>query len=139
MLRATFDTNVHVSALNYKGPPAQLLELAAIGAFRLQLSPAILDETARVLAEDFRWTLSDIQEARIMLQTISQYVNPRVVLDVVKRDPDDNRILECSQASRSDYIVTKDKDLLDLKVYAGAGIIKPHQFLTLVKQHAYER
>jgi predicted nucleic acid-binding protein len=62
-----------------------------------------------------------------------------VVLDVVKRDPEDNRILECSQASGSDYIVTKDKDLLDLKVYAGARIIKPHPFLSLVKQHVYER
>ncbi|MBV9678019.1 MAG: hypothetical protein JO185_16905 [Acidobacteriaceae bacterium] len=37
----------------------------------------------------------------------------------------------CSQAERSDYIVTKDKHLLDLNIYAGARIIKPHEFLSV--------
>jgi putative PIN family toxin of toxin-antitoxin system len=137
-LRATFDTNVHVSALNYEGPPAQLLALAALGAFQLQLSDAILDEISRVLLEYFNWNSADIQDARTMLQTISQHVHPHIILNVVERDPDDNHILECSQASRSDYIVTKDKHLLDLKIYAGARIIKPHEFLCIMQQHAQE-
>ena len=132
-MRSTFDTNVYVSALNYQGPPARLLELAALGIFHLQLSSAILDETSRVLIEDFHWPVDDVQQANAVLWSISQWVTPHVELDVVKRDPDDNRILECSQASQSDYIVTKDKDLLDLKHYAGARIIKPDQFLALVQ------
>ena len=135
--RATFDTNVHVSALNYEGPPVQLLALAAIGAFRLQLSKAILDETSRLLLEYFHWHPDD-EEARTMLQAISQHVDPHVILTVVERDPDDNHILECSQASRSDYIVTKDKHLLDLKIYAGARIIKPHEFLMIVQERMQE-
>lgn len=75
-----------------------------------------------------------IEEIRTLLSGISQRVTPHVELDVVKRDPDDNRILECSLASRSDYIVTSDKDLLDLKQYGGAGIIKPIEFLALLRQ-----
>ena len=136
--RATFDTNVHVSALHYHGPPAQLLALAAIGALHLQLSKAILDETSRVLLEYFHWHPADVQDARMMLQAISHHVEPHVILDVVERDPDDNHILERAQASRSDYIVTKDKHLLDLKVYAGARIIKPHEFLGILQQRAQE-
>jgi uncharacterized protein len=54
-------------------------------------------------------------------------------LDVVKEDPEDNRILECAQASRSDFLVTGDKDMLRLRQYAGTRILKPAEFLQLVE------
>lgn len=71
-----------------------------------------------------------------MLSAISQHAVPHVELDIVERDPDDNRILEYSQASKSDYIITGDKDLLELKTYAGAAIIKPGEFLAMYHQQA---
>jgi signal transduction histidine kinase len=66
-VRVTFDSNVFVSALNYQGPPAVLLELAAVDAFRLQLSAEILDETMRILAKKFGWSAEDITEASAVL------------------------------------------------------------------------
>jgi len=104
-----------------------------VDAFRLQLSPEILDETMRILADKFRWPAQDITETRAVLSSISQRVIPHVQLDVVKHDPDDNRVLECAQSSGSDYIVTGDKDLLDLKHYAGARILRPVEFLALLQ------
>lgn len=136
MQRATFDTNVFVSALTHAGASARLLKLAEDLAFDLQLSQPILDETAEVLARDFGWTKERTDQARLVLSSISQRVLPHVELDVIERDPDDNRILECSQASKSDYIVTADKDLLDLKTYAGAAIVKPGEFLAVLQQRA---
>lgn len=135
-MRVTFDSNIFVSALNYAGPPARLLELAALDAFRLQLSREILDETARILAQKFRWPAQDVAEARSVLSSIAHHVVPHVQLDVVKRDPDDNRVLECAQASGSDYIVTGDKDLLELEKYAGARILRPGEFLSLLRYHS---
>ena len=132
-MRVTFDSNVFVSALNYQGPPARLLELAAVEAFHLQLSAEILDETIRILSSKFRWPVEDIMEARTVLSAVSQHVIPHVQLDVVKRDPDDNRVLECAQSSGSDYIVTGDKDLLDLKHHAGARILRPAELLMLLE------
>ncbi len=132
-MRVTLDSNVYVSALNFGGLPAELLELAAQGVFQIQLSPPILEETSRILREKFHWPIDDLMEARGTLQAISQRVIPHLWLKVC-RDPDDDRILECSQASRSDYIVTSDKDLLDLKQYAGARIVKPPDLLTLLVQ-----
>jgi putative PIN family toxin of toxin-antitoxin system len=110
------------------------LEVAAVDGFRLQISAEILDETTRILANKFRWPTQDIAEARDLLSSISQRVIPHVQLNVVDRDPDDNRILECAQSSGSDYIVTGDKDLLDLKHHAGARILKPADFLTLLQK-----
>ena len=133
-MRVTFDSNVYVSGLNYPGTPARLLELAAADIFRLQLSQKILDETIRILTGKFRWPSHDITEARAVLASISQRVTPYVQLDVVRRDPDDNRVLECSQSSGSDYIVTGDKDLLDLRQHAGARILRPTEFLSILWQ-----
>ncbi len=133
-MRVTFDSNVYVSALNYPGTPSRLLELAAVDAFRLQTSAEILDETMRILANKFRWPAQDITEARDLLSSISQRVISHVQLDLVKRDPDDNRILECGQSSGSDYIVTGDKDLLVLKQHAGARILRPAEFLALLQK-----
>lgn len=132
-MRVTFDSNVYVSALNYSGVPSRLLELAAEDAFRLQLSAEILDETTRILAGKFGWPSDDIAESRAILHSISDRVVPHVQLEIVRRDPDDNRVLECSHSSGSDYIVTGDKDLLDLKQYAGAKILRPAEFLVIMQ------
>jgi len=80
-----------------------------------------------------QWANEDVIEARTVLRLISQWVVPHVRLEVAKRGPDDDRVLECSQSSGSDYIVTGDKDLLDLQRYAGATILKPAEFLKLLQ------
>lgn len=46
-------------------------------------------------------------------------------------DPDDNRILECAVASKSDYIVTGEEDLLRLGDFEGIRIVSLSEFLEL--------
>ncbi len=132
MRRVTFDTNVYIAALTSKRALLSLLTMAKAGVFALQVSDDILDEVEEVLVRDFFWTKSSTYAARLLLLNASHLVTPHVELNVVERDPDDNRILECSQASGSDLIVTSDKDLLSLRTYAGADIIKPGVFLTMM-------
>ena len=52
-------------------------------------------------------------------------------LTVVEADPDDDKIVECAAAARSDYIVTGDKHLLMLRSYRGTRIAKAAEFLAL--------
>jgi hypothetical protein len=47
---------------------------------------------------------------------------PTQTIDVIKEDPDDNRILECAVTAGSDVIVTYDKDLLRLGEHMGIKI-----------------
>jgi predicted nucleic acid-binding protein len=54
---------------------------------------------------------------------------PTEALDVVKDDPDDNRIVECAVASGSDCIVTGDNHLLRLGEYAGIKMVRVGDFL----------
>jgi hypothetical protein len=59
-MRATLDTNVFVSALNFGGVPASLLDFHTDEMFTLCASPAIIAELARILACRFEWTHEDI-------------------------------------------------------------------------------
>ena len=51
------------------------------------------------------------------------------VLEVIKEDPPDNRILECAVEAGSQCIVTWDKDLLRLGSYLDIRIVQPADFL----------
>ena len=133
MQRVTFDTNVFISALTHEGAAARLLILAQEGIFALQMSEAILNEICKVLVRDFYWSEDRATEVQRVLSAITHHVIPHLQLDIVKRDPDDNRILECAQASKSRFIVTSDKDLLNLRVHEGAAILKPGDFLALLE------
>jgi len=57
-------------------------------------------------------------------------VEPRVKV-TLERDPKDAHILECALASASDYIVTFDEDLLELKEYENIRIIHPLEMVTI--------
>jgi predicted nucleic acid-binding protein len=49
------------------------------------------------------------------------------------RDKDDVHILGLAQRSLAEYIITGDKDLLDLVKYKSAKIVTPREFWTLLK------
>jgi len=50
-------------------------------------------------------------------------------VEVVKEDPDDNRILECALAAGADIIVSGDGHLLGLPAYERIAILTPREFL----------
>lgn len=55
-------------------------------------------------------------------------MTPTLKLAVIKDDPDDDRILECAMAAKSDYIVTDGKDLLRLGRFGGVEIVNIADF-----------
>jgi putative PIN family toxin of toxin-antitoxin system len=49
------------------------------------------------------------------------------------RDPNDDMVVGCALAAGADYIVTRDKDLLSLREYRGITIIRPEDFLPVLR------
>jgi putative PIN family toxin of toxin-antitoxin system len=134
VLRVTADSNIYVSGLiSMRGNPFAFLELARAGKIRLAVSDAILDEVADVLGRKFDWPKEDTAEARRQIERFTQKVTPKTILEVVKEDPDDDRILECASAAGSDYIVSGDKDLLRLGSYDSMRILNVSDFLALAQ------
>ena len=55
-------------------------------------------------------------------------VKPRGRLNVVRRDPSDNKFLECAVAGKARVIISGDKDLLSLGRHRQIQIQSPAQF-----------
>ena len=139
MLSVTLDTNIYVSALEFGGLGARLLGMARAGMFRIDVSDAILDEVVTVLRDDFRWEGYRLHFAREQIADMANRVVPLQELDVIKEDPDDNRILECAVEAKSGFIVSWDKDLLRLASYGEVRIVTAKGFMeTMVPQSGTE-
>jgi putative PIN family toxin of toxin-antitoxin system len=123
VLSATADSNVFISALNYPGAAARLLGLARAGIIRIDTSEAILSETVGVLRDKFGWEGYRLHFAKEQLRGFCNVVQPSNTFDILKDDPDDNRVLECAEAAGSEYVVTGDQDLLRLKQFGATRII----------------
>jgi putative PIN family toxin of toxin-antitoxin system len=137
LISATFDTSAYIRAFNFGGPAAMLIGHARAGNIRIDISDAIIHETTDVLREKFQRDPYTINDIRQKLEKLCNRVTPTETLDVIKEDPDDDRILECAVAAKSDYIVSEDKDLLRLGSFEGIPVVKVGEFLEVV--HAQGR
>lgn len=73
--------------------------------------------------------MNRIESAKEYIEGCTERVEVTRRLSVITEDPDDDRILECAVASRSDAIITGDKDLLRRGVYEGIRILQVGDFL----------
>ena len=135
MLSATLDTNIYVSALEFGGVGARVLGMARAGVFRIDVSDVILAELVTVLRDGFRWGRIRLHFAKEQIARLANRVVPTQTLDVIKEDPDDDRILECAVEARSAFIVSSDKDLLRLGSYGDVRIVTAKEFIeTMVRR-----
>jgi hypothetical protein len=132
MLKVVLDTNVIVSGLNFPtSNPAKILLLVASEEIINFISRAILNETRRILIDKFFWIHEEVEAAEVWLITFSKAVNPKNRISVIV-DDSDNRILECAEEGRADFIISGDHHLTDLKNYQGIKIVAPATFLALI-------
>ena len=129
MIRVVLDTNIYISALMFGGLPGSLLDLALLQSFSLVISPALLDELDEKLRLKFEVSGEDTSIIRAKLENNAEIVRPDIILDVIKDDPDDNRVLECAVKGTADYIVTGDRHLLKLGSFGAISIVTVRQFL----------
>lgn len=128
--KVVVDTNVFVSAAFLKGRSAVLMERWKEDKFVLLFSPDIFDEYFEIIAcPKFKQEEGVIRELADLLTEKGLAVEPQVVLDVVKEDPDDNKFLECAVAGEADFIVSGDRHLLRLQEYHGIKILRISQFI----------
>jgi putative PIN family toxin of toxin-antitoxin system len=107
------------------------------GTNQLVVSPDIVLEALEVLRrpEVVRLfsTLPGRDPARIVaiLQS-AEVVEPTQTLEV-SRDPKDDKFLAAALAAGADYLVTEDRDLLDLGTYEVTAIVDATAFILLVE------
>ena len=128
-MRVVFDTNIFISALAIPDSQAETAILRILdGADTLLISKAILDELLSTLAVKFSRDPEALSQVAVMLTEMAEVVKPKNTVEVFKDDPD-NRVLECAEAGHADFIVTGDKEMLQLKQYQGIRLISLRDYL----------
>ncbi|MBI2110785.1 putative toxin-antitoxin system toxin component, PIN family [Candidatus Woesearchaeota archaeon] len=120
-IKVVLDTNVFISSIFWIGNPHKIVELAF---------DKIVEE--KILKRDFKEDQAFVERQIALILEYAKIVRPINKLEIVKADPDDNKILECAFTAKADYIVSGDPHLYTIKEVAGIKILKPKEFLDKV-------
>ena len=131
-VRVVLDTNVFISSIFWKGDSHRIVELATDRIIEVYTSPEILTELEKVLKRDFEEDPEFIERQIALILEYSKIIRPINKVNIVKDDPDDNKIIECALTAKARYIVSSDHHLFSLKEVLGIKILKPREFLETI-------
>ena len=133
-LRIVLDTNVILNALSPRLPYRSILQNLFFGKYDLCVTTEILLEYEEKISEFY-----SPAAAVVLLDalTISSHVQKTEVFfrfNVIA-DLDDNKFVDCAIASRSDYLVTNDKDYRPLKKlqFPKLTVLTMEEFIEVLK------
>lgn len=137
--RVVLDSNVIVSGVLYPhSNPGKILKFWSYKYFSVAISPYILTEVKYTLTDPKILTRYHLlsKEVDIVIKQLENFCHfietPKMTYKPV-RDPKDSAIIMTAIASKAQYLVTGDKDLLVLNhQIAKVNIITPTHFLELI-------
>lgn len=134
-----FDSVVWVSIfLRKAGLTAELFTLC-LEKTTLFTAEEILQETRRVLLEKehirnkYAYHDAEVERFIELIREQCAVVSELPDLRVIERDPKDDMVIACAVAAHADYIVSRDRDLLDLGEYQGIKIVTPEEFIRYLR------
>ncbi len=135
MPKVILDTNIIISAfLKAESNPALILVLGLEGSLTVCLSETIWQEYRGVLRRK-KFQGLDQESLEKILSVIKQqalWVSPRIAVNILSRDPADNKFLECALESQADYLITGNTRHFPLKKFHSTQIINPRHFIDLI-------
>jgi uncharacterized protein len=155
-LKAVFDCNILIqAAANSQNPASACFRLAESNAIELFVSEITLAELEEVLNRDyikeyFRYTNEVIADFLEKVKDVGTIVRKVPQVFSLPRDVDDEIYVNLAVETEADFIVTRDKDLLDLmngidensKLFRQKlrplQIVKPLEFLRIVEEKIKE-
>lgn len=147
MIAAVFDaTTLLQAATNRRGPAGACLALVDEGHVRLVTSDVALEEIREVLQRPAirrafpRLTDQSVQDFLEHIVEKAQKMEHVPAVYRLTRDPDDEPYVDLAIASKAGFLVSRDKDLLDLmkneefrNTYQSLSILDPVAFLRHVR------
>src|SRR3989344_4007827 len=133
-MRVVLDTNVFISGIFWEGNfCSQLITKWKNKEIELIISLEIIRELIETLKSfKIRMPENMIEEWKNIILENSTLINPSTKIDLIREDPEDNKFLETAVDGKTDFIVSQDKHLLNLKEYLGIKVVKPEKAVNLV-------
>lgn len=129
MIHAVPDTNVWVGGVHWRGNAYRVIRRGEVGEYVVFTSHMLLFELMGVLRRVFAFSDDVAYEWYVRIHHFAEVIKPNISLSVITRDPDDNRVIECAVDGRCEYVVSRDRDLLDLERYDEIEIVDVERFL----------
>jgi uncharacterized protein len=136
VLRVVLDTS---SVVSYVLTQGELMERVIAhwraGTFTVISSPATRVELAAVLARPRIRQRSEVDLDRLVegLGRFSERVAGTLTVSGICRDPKDDMFLACALEGDAHYLLTSDRDLLDLRHHQDVAIVNPGQLLVAIE------
>lgn len=141
-MRVLLDTNILISNLRSPSPATSatgvLLRTALTGGFTLLFVEGVVEELNRKLHEraDLAARIPRADAAALVatMRTVAEVVPllPEPYPEI-GRDRKDDFLIAHGVIAGADYLVSWDKDLLDLKEIEGVQIVAPPEFLQVLR------
>jgi putative PIN family toxin of toxin-antitoxin system len=128
-IKVIFDTNVWISFLIGKRL-SFIKKYVASGQIIIITTPQLLTEIKEVTKREKLkkyFPGESVKDLIELLETIAEQIEIKPV-HFINRDPKDNFLLDLIDFSKTDYLVTGDKDLLEHNPFKTAMIITPSDF-----------
>ncbi len=140
MHKVVIDTNVLISGIIQRsGFPFKVVKMWEDETLVLVTSSSTIEEAGRVLnypkiRERYKLTDEDINRTITNLLRYSIIVDDPPEINVIKEDPEDNKILATALAGKADYIISGDAHLLNLRSFRGVEMVTPKRFCEIVEE-----
>ena len=127
-MKIIIDTNVLISAVFFGGKPRAVVESVVSGQIQACASAEIVAEYWEVLNE-----MISRKQGTLRKNLFQFFINQMEMAEPVSkvhvcRDPDDDKFISCAVEAGAFYIVSGDKDLLDIGQYEGVEMITAAEF-----------
>ncbi|HYV27905.1 MAG TPA: PIN domain-containing protein [Candidatus Eisenbacteria bacterium] len=136
---AVLDSSVVVAGIGWRGGEArEVLRLLALRRFVSARTSWLTSEWAetveRVAHEEKRWRNGNWRGWLDWLSYASVPFREIPIRVTVRRDPKDDPVVMSAVATRTQFMVAYDPDLLDLEKPYGIAGVTPRKFLSIVRQ-----
>lgn len=138
--KAVLDTNILVASVITKGLSKEIVTLLIQKRFHSATCNHIVGEFVRVMHDEFPEIDESIANRflRVFLSNCEfiddDVLQRHLVRGAAKDDPDDDAVIACALASKSRFLVTRDKGLLEMKRFRKAKIVHPSEFLSIMNK-----
>jgi len=126
-MKVVLDTNVIIAAFATRGLCAELLKVC-LTKCEIILSDYILSEVEEKLINKIHLPSKIVQEILDFLREHAQVVKPEAVSIPLLKDKEDLPVIGTALAGNALFLITGDKELLDLQKYEDIEILSPREF-----------
>lgn len=131
--KVVLDSNIIISAIIFGGKPQIILRKVYKREIYGVISEVIIAELNEALVKYFKIPSGKLKKLNKRIKSRLEVVIPKVQIKV-SRDVSDDKIIEAAVEGNCAYVITGDKDLLEIQMYKRIKIISAGEFLKIISK-----